>query len=99
MSVQRTKFLEMMNIAETGEEGGQKGGQKKEERTIDTILRLIKANPYITRNALVEIVGVSSSAIQKHINRLKADHIIVRHGGDRGGYWEITGTYLSEQQE
>ena len=119
VSVQRTKFLEMMNIAETGEEGGQKGGQKsgqkggqkgaqkgaqkggqkKEERTIDTILRLIKANPYITRNALVETDGVSSSAIQKHINRLKADHIIVRHGGDRGGYWEITGTYLSEQHE
>lgn len=30
-----------------------------------------------------------TSAIQKHINRLKADGIIVRHGGDRGGYWII----------
>ena len=79
-----------------GQEGGQKGGQKEEERTIDTILRLIKANPYITRNALVETVGISSSAIQKHINRLKADHTIIRHGGDRGGYWEIIGTDHSD---
>ena len=30
-----------------------------------------------------------TNAIQKHINRLKADGIIVRHGGDRGGYWII----------
>ena len=79
-----------------GQEGGQKGGQKEEERTIDTILSLIKANPYITRNALVETVGISSSAIQKHINRLKADHTIIRHGGDRGGYWEIIGTDHSD---
>lgn len=112
VSVQRTTFMKMMNagkditcggtslsqvnVAEIGEEGGQKGGQKEEERTIDTILRLIKANPYITRNALVETVGISSSAIQKHINRLKVDHTIIRHGGDRGGYWEIIGTDHSD---
>ena len=112
VSVQRTTFMKMMNagkditcggtslsqvnVAGIGEEGGQKGGQKEEERTIDTILRLIKANPYITRNALVETVGISSSAIQKHINRLKADHTIIRHGGDRGGYWEIIGTDHSD---
>lgn len=65
------------------------GGQKVSEKTIDTILRYIKDNPYITRKALGEKTGISTSAIQKHINRLKADGVIVRHGGDRGGYWTI----------
>lgn len=91
-----SQVASQVNVAEIGEEGGQEGGQKEEERTIDTILRLIKANPYITRKALVETVGISSSAIQKHINRLKADHTIIRHGGDRGGYWEIIGTDHSD---
>ena len=73
----------------SGQKGGQKGGQKEEEKTIDTILQLIKDNPSITRKILAQTVGISPSAIQKHINRLKADGTIVRHGGDRGGYWEI----------
>ena len=63
--------------------------QKNEEKTIDTILQLIKDNPNITRKVLVQVVGISSSAVQKHINRLKAAGVIIRHGGDRGGYWEI----------
>ena len=74
---------------EINEQGGQKGGQKNEEKTIDTILQLIKDNPSITRKVLVQAVGISPSAIQKHINRLKAAGVIIRHGGDRGGYWEI----------
>ena len=73
----------------SGQKSGQKGGQKEEEKTIDTILRLIKDNPSITRKVLAQTVGISPSAIQKHINRLKTDGTIVRKGGDRGGYWEI----------
>ncbi|MDO5446391.1 MAG: winged helix-turn-helix domain-containing protein, partial [Prevotellaceae bacterium] len=68
---------------------GQKGGQKNNEKTIDTVLQLIKDNSFITRKVLAETLGISPSAIQKHINRLKADNIIIRHGGDRGGYWEV----------
>ena len=66
-----------------------KGGQKKDKKTVDTILYLIKETPNITRKVLAETIGISQSAVQKHINRLKAEHIIIRHGGDRGGYWEI----------
>ena len=71
------------------DDGGQKGGQKNADKTIDTILQFIKDNPSITRKSLAKIVGISQSAIQKHINRLKAEGIIVRNGGDRGGHWEI----------
>ena len=65
------------------------GGQKEDTKTIDTILQLIRDNPSIKRKVLAQTVGISPSAIQKHINRLKADGIIVRHGGDIGGHWEI----------
>ena len=72
-----------------GQKSGQKSGQKNADKTIDTILQFIKDNPSITRKSLAKIVGISQSAIQKHINRLKAEGIIVRNGGDRGGHWEI----------
>ena len=72
-----------------GQKSGQKDGQKNADKTIDTILQFIKDNPSITRKSLAKIVGISQSAIQKHINRLKAEGIIVRNGGDRGGHWEI----------
>ena len=62
---------------------------QKDKKTVDTILYLIKETPNITRKVLAETIGISQSAVQKHINRLKAEHIIIRHGGDRGGYWEI----------
>lgn len=73
----------------SGQKGGQKSGQKEYLKTIDTVLQLIRDNPSITRKELTQTVGISPSAIQKHVNRLKADGIIIRHGGDRGGYWEI----------
>ena len=62
---------------------------RKKTRRLFTILYLIKETPNITRKVLAETIGISQSAVQKHINRLKAEHIIIRHGGDRGGYWEI----------
>ena len=70
-------------------QGGQKGGQKGIDSTIDEVLKHIKENPQITRKILSETIGVSPSAIQKHINRLKNDGIIRRVGGDRGGHWEV----------
>lgn len=73
---------------EGGQKGGQKGGQN-EEKTVDIILQLIKQNPYVTRKELSESVGIAPSAIQKHINKLKDNGTIVRHGGDRGGHWEV----------
>ena len=82
-------YISSGNGIEDNETGGQKGGQKYDERTIDAILSLITDNPNITRKVLAETIGISPSAIQKHINRLKAEGIIARHGGDRGGYWKI----------
>lgn len=74
-----------------GQKGGQKSGQKQpdEMTSADKILNCIRENPSVTRNELVQIVGISSSAIQKHINNLKEKGSIRRIGGDRGGHWEV----------
>jgi Fic family protein len=69
----------------TVEKSGQKSGQKKWSETLD----LIKENPYITRKELSEKLRINPSAIQRHIQKLKADGIIERVGGDKGGYWKI----------
>ena len=66
------------------------GGQTDVDTTMAEVLRLIKENPQITRKVLSQTIGVASSAIQKHINRLKAEGVIRRVGGDYGGHWEVT---------
>ena len=68
---------------------GQTGSQTNVDTTIAEVLRLIKENPQITRKVLSETIGIASSAIQKHINRLKAEGFIRRVGGDYGGYWDV----------
>lgn len=77
------------NEVNVTDHGGQTGGQTNEDTTIAEVLRLIKENPQITRKVLSETIGIASSAIQKHVNRLKAEGIIRRVGGDYGGYWEV----------
>lgn len=78
-----------INSDDVTDYGGQTGGQTSVDTTIAEVLRLIKENPQITRKVLSETIGVASSAIQKHINRLKAEGVIRRVGGDYGGYWEV----------
>ena len=73
----------------SGQTGGQTGGQTDVDTTMAEVLRLIKENPQITRKVLSQTIGVASSAIQKHINRLKAEGVIRRVGGDYGGHWEV----------
>lgn len=78
--------------------GGQKGwsekvvrkdGRKDGDETRVMIIDAIRNNPEVTRKELSEIIGISSSAIQKHIEYLKYSGVIVRIGSDRKGWWKI----------
>ncbi len=74
--------------------GGQKavirnGGQKQGEETRAKIIEAMRIKPEISRKELTEIIGISSSAIQKHIEYLKNSGIIVRLGSDRKGLWRV----------
>ena len=52
-------------------------------------MELIKEKPEITRSELSEKLGINPSAIQKHIQKLKAEGKIERVGADKGGHWKI----------
>ena len=51
--------------------GGQKGGQKSGQKTVDRLLAILSSEPNISRKELSQVLGISPSAIQKHIQHLK----------------------------
>ena len=53
------------------------------------ILILIKENPYISKKELSKTIGISTTAIDKNITRLKKEGLLRRIGPDKGGYWEV----------
>ena len=74
--------------------GEAQGGKKKVVRkcgkkTVDRLLELIRGNPQITFAEMVSATGISRSAIQKHIERLKDAQRLRRVGPDKGGHWEV----------
>ncbi len=66
-----------------------KGGQKKRGATKEQILEILRKNPQISRKELSAVIGISQSAIQKHLNSLKNDEVIIRVGSARKGQWKI----------
>ena len=73
--------------------GGQKnifGGQKKWSEKVVGLLELLAANPTMTRKALSEKLQINPSAVQKHIEKLKAEGIIERIGSDKKGSWRVS---------
>ena len=72
-----------------GQAGGQVGGQVKGlTKRQNQVLQLIISNPNISRRELSEDLDINESAIQKHINSLKAKNIIEREGKTTG-YWIV----------
>ena len=69
--------------------GGKKSGKKGGKKTEDHILDLLVRNPKLTFVGMVEALGISRSAIQKHVERLKDAQRLRRIGPDKGGHWEV----------
>lgn len=88
------------NKAEMETPGGEIGGEIREsggeipvqsdltERQ-SAVLALINQDPHITQRQLATALGINGSAVQKHLDKLKAAGAIERVGGTRG-YWKIT---------
>ena len=69
-----------------GQVGGQIGGQITESQR--SVLLLIQNKPQISRQELAKELQINPSAVQKHIENLKAQGVIERIGGTRG-YWQV----------
>jgi ATP-dependent DNA helicase RecG len=53
------------------------------------ILDSIKKDPYISLAQLSKIVGISQTAIENNIDRLKKTGLLKRFGSPKGGHWEV----------
>jgi len=73
---------------QTKKKGGQTGGQTLSEMR-QKIVGMISENPKISRKEIAVKLNINTSAIQKHISKLKQNNVIERVGGSFGGYWKI----------
>ncbi|MEA3342532.1 MAG: HTH domain-containing protein, partial [archaeon] len=80
-------FVEMSAYEEsikTSERLGEKLGEN-ETKILDMILK----NKYISAKQLSESIGISTTAIENNIAKLKQKRLLKRVGPAKGGYWEV----------
>jgi predicted HTH transcriptional regulator len=77
------------SITENDTEKTDKKTDKKSEKTDKKILSIMQDNQFITILQLSEIIGVSKSAINQQIIKMRKNTIIRREGADKGGKWVI----------
>ena len=58
------------------------------ERQIE-VVRLLQANPTISRREIAEKLGINQSAVQKHLEALRDKCVLRRTGGAKGGRWTV----------
>lgn len=71
------------------QESNQKSNQKSDQKSDQKILSALRHNPFVTIRELQGVTGLSESGVKKIIRQLKAEGLIRRVGGDKGGHWEI----------
>lgn len=91
------KKSDQKNSPESGQNDSIKSGQhanisrgyKTGDESRSKIVEAMRRNPEISRKELSTVLGISQSAIQRHIEYLKAAKVIVRLGIDRKGLWKV----------
>ena len=66
-------------------ESNPKSNPKSSEKILDAMC----ANPQLTIKDLQEVTGLSESGVKKIIRSLRADGVIERVGGNKGGFWKV----------
>ena len=81
--------FDLKSLDKTSDKPSDKTSDKPSDKTSDKILEFIKEQPKTTIKALAEIMGVSTRAIEIHLQNLKQNHKIIRNGGKKTGNWEV----------
>ena len=63
--------------------------QKKIAERYNTILEIIKSDPFITAVQLSEKLSVSDRTIERDIAKLQVSGVLIREGDKNGGRWII----------
>lgn len=96
-SVDITKDDIANTISKSGQINASKSGQnidiprgyKSGDESRMKIVEAMRNNPEISRKDLSKLLGISPSAIQRHLELLKDTGIIIRLGSDRKGLWRV----------
>jgi len=75
-----------------GERLGERLGDKLVEKLGENeskICHFLKAGKYSTMTSLAAVIGISTTAVEKNIAKLKKKGVIRRVGPARGGHWEV----------
>lgn len=65
------------------------GSQESSQESSEKILALMKKQPSITIKILSQKIGITTRAIQKHIQKLQQDDKLTRIGSTKSGVWEV----------
>ncbi len=89
----------MLNVTIRNNTNGSENGSDDSENGSDIIINLtdneklvykvIASNPEITRQKMIETLGLSIRTLDRVIKSLKDKGVIKRIGSDRGGHWSI----------
>lgn len=78
----------LIEVKKTAQNVGDNVGDNVGE-TAAQILRLLQDDPKLSAAKTAEKTGLSSRQVERIIKKLKEEGRLVRHGSDRGGYWEV----------
>lgn len=81
----RCLLQSIQEMVESNLKSNPKGNPKSSEK----ILNAMCANPQLTIKDLQEVTGLSESGVKKIIRSLRADGVIERVGGNKGGFWKV----------
>ena len=68
-------------------EKAQAAGEHLSENRI-SILRIMIANPYVTRPEIAKVLGISLKSVGANIAVMRGKYLN-RIGPDKGGFWEV----------
>ena len=67
----------------------QKTTQKDEPTTQERLIGMLRTNPEATRESLAKELGITSSGVKYHLDRLRKADRIKRLGSTRSGCWQV----------
>ncbi len=92
LTLYNLNYYEGNNVVENSDKvrrSSEKFGEKTLNYTQKEILTLIKVDGTNSAISIAKKLNITSRAVEKNIKVLREQGILIRHGADRGGYWEI----------
>lgn len=88
-SPENTTETSLKTGPKTGLETGSVTGSEMPEQHQQAILQYLANEPTATISRLAVVTGLSINGVKYHLKKLREADRLVRHGANKGGYWEV----------